>query len=157
MRACAEAHDFTRTIWGYGAWPSPGHALRVEWWHTSLRAARLHQSVQTPSWAYEQKVPQRHRIVHLSDVAGVAVPSSPVISRAASAPPLLHPVGMVGVADVRCPGGRPTRAESARALVQSDPETNLILEGYRCQQGTTHSLAARETNNDHCLKETDDI
>jgi hypothetical protein len=157
MRAFAVAHDLTRNIWGYGAWHSPGQALRVEWWHTSLRAALLNRSVQTPSLAYEKKVTQRHRIIHLSSVAGVAVPSAPVIARAASAPPRLHHVGMVGVADVGCPGGRQTRLESARELVQSDLETQLIIEGYLCQQGTHHSLAARETHNDHSLKETDDI
>ena len=143
IRAFAEAHDLARNIWGYGAWHYPGNALRVEWWHTSLRAACLNQSVQTPSWAYKPTMTQRHRIVHLSSGAGVAVPSIPVISRAASAPPLLYQGGMVGVADVGCPGGRQTRAESARALVKSDPETNLIIEGYPCQQGTNHNLAAR--------------
>jgi hypothetical protein len=160
LRACAEAHDFTRNLWGYGAWHSPGHALRVAWWQTSLRAAFLNQSVQIPHLAYEQKVTERHRIVHsggVASVAGVAVPSPPVISRASSAPPRLHQVGMVGVADVGGPGGRQTRAESARALGKSAPETNLILEGYPGQQGTTHSLTARETNNDHSLKETEDI
>lgn len=55
---------------------SPGHALCVAWWHTSLRATRLKQSVQTPSWAYEQKVTQRHRIVPLRGGAGVAVPQA---------------------------------------------------------------------------------
>jgi hypothetical protein len=91
MGACAEAHDFTRTIWGSGAWHYPGNVLRVAGWQTSLRAALLHQSVQTPGLAYAEKVTHRHRIVHVSGeaaVAGVAVSSTSFISRASSATPL---------------------------------------------------------------------